>query len=698
MRPRAAVSAAGKDTTTLRAAAEVMLEATTRALADGHSTIPDLRTTASARFDAGFASARVVSFDVFDTLVVRKVAAPRDVFLHLATPQPFAGWGIQHDALAAERVAAERDARGRGHQARGSYEVTLHEIHAVLAERLGRPSSDVPAMVAAERLVERALCVAHPHLRRWFERARAAEKPVWVVSDTYHEASFIEELLRSCGYDLDGVVVVASSEARASKGEGRLFEQLLATHRVKASDVLHIGDHPTSDDAQPSRLGMKTVLHPWAASQHADTPTVTRGDSVAVGLAQIGARAPEPAFPFWWRFGYSVAGPMLAGFALWLHERFREDGVQRAYFLLRDGEIIEQVYRALVGDRPGPTVALLDSSRRAFFLPGLASGDGALVSQLSATENARPAREFLERLGVDAKRFRKAFREVGFSSPDDIVPAVRGPVYNRIPALFQRPEVIAAILERSHAERALLVEWLKGQGVFNDGRIAFVDIGWNATIQRSFRAVCQLGNRSTDLTGYYLGTKAPAHAGAMAGSVRGYLFEAGMPHDRVSTVFSFCQLIEFICTSARGSLKGFRREGTGQVVPVHGTTEHSPTQAARIAQLHAGALAYANGLREERLVFGFDAIGPEAAMRRLTRVIRRPTVEEAHEIGDVRFGEGLGSERARALAAFDQDEWEPAELMRTLRTTYWPTGLLARREPQAVALRLMQWLGDVHAE
>ena len=682
---------------TLRDASTALLDATARALTGGAATLPDRRALATARFDASFGAARVISFDVFDTLVVRKVASPRDVFLHLATTQPFAGWGLAPDALATLRRDAERTARRAAAAARGSGEVTLHEIHAVLADTLGRSASDVPAMVAAERLVERALCVAHPHLRRWFERARDAGKVIWVVSDTYHEAAFLRDLLAVCGYDLGGVLVAASGEARASKGEGSLFTQLLASNGVRPDEVLHVGDHPHADDAQPRRLGMQAVFHPWAASRHGDAPATAPGDAVALGLAQIGARAPEPAFPFWWRFGYSVAGPVLAGFALWLHERFAADGVQRAYFLLRDGEIIEQVYRALVGDRAGPTVSLLDSSRRAFFLPALESGDPGLVSQLLATENARPAREFLERLGVDATPFGFAFRQAGFAGPDDVVEPVDGPSLLRMRTLIQRPEVIEAILARSRAERALLVDWLVAQGVFAPGRIALVDIGWNATIQRALHAVAALERRPADATSYYLGTLAPAHERMPAG-VRGYLFEGGRPAERAATVLGLRQLVEFICTSARGSLRGFRRDASGAVVPVHSTPEHDAAQAARLAQLHAGALAYARGLRDERLVFGFDAIGPEAAVRRLVRVITRPTAEEAEAIGDVRHGEGIGTGRARALAAFDADVWDPAALLHALRTSYWPTGLLARREPQALALRMVQWLGEVPPE
>ena len=679
------------DAATLRATSEAMLAAATRELTGGVETPPDPRILATARFVAGFASARVVSFDVFDTLIVRKVAAPRDVFLHLASAQPFAAWGLAHEALAVERIEAERTARLRGHAARGSTEVTLHEIHAALAERLGRPASDVAAMVGAERLVERALCVAHPYLRRWFERARADGKRLWVVSDTYHEAAFIEELLRGCGFDMDGVVLAVSSEARASKGEGRLFQQLLAAHDVRPDEVLHVGDHPTSDDARPRALGCATVLHPWAGSRHDDAPVSLPGDALALGLAQIGARTPEPAFPFWWRFGYSVAGPLLAGFALWLHDRFRADGIERAYFLLRDGEIIEQVYRAIVGGRPGPTTALLESSRRAYLVPAIVSGDRRLTAQLAASENPRPVREFLERFGVDARPYQLAFRQAGFASLDEVVPPGDAAAIGRALSLFSRPDIGGALRERSAMERELLVRFLRDRGVFADGRTAFVDIGWNATIQRSTQRVAETSGIAWSGTGYYLGTLKGAQEGMPDGSVHGYLFHDGTPGARASGVLALAPLVEFICTTAHGSLKGFRSEG-GAVVPVHGDPDHDPAQQAWHGQLRAGVLAYARSLRDEGLVFGFGAVSPEAAARRLLRVVASPTPEEAEAIGELRHGEGIGTGRARALAAFPADAWSAPTLHEALRTAYWPAGLLARRDPRALALRTLHWL------
>ncbi len=645
---------------------------------------------ADADIRAAWPFARVVSFDVFDTLLVRKVAAPRDVFLHLATPAPFAAWSLDPVVLAQHRQEAENDARRRGMIARGSMEVTLQEIHTVLAERLRRPTSDIPAMVRAEQLVERALCVAHPHLREVFNRAVHDGKVIWCVSDTYHEATFLRELLSECGYALQGVDVVSSADLRASKGEGRVLKQLAATAGVAADAVLHIGDHPRADFAIPAQQGFLAVLHPWAASRHEDRVSSCPGDSIAMGLAQIGSRTVEPGFPFWWRFGYAVAGPLLSAFATWLESRLTADGIDRAYFLLRDGEIILDVYNALHENRPGPALSLLESSRRAFVVPALEIGNASMTAQLLACENPRHAGEFLERVGLRARDFGAAFRAVGVSA-ETVVSRDNTAGMTAVAALFSRPDVAKAMLAVSRTERRLLCRYLAQEGVLSPGRIGLVDIGWNGTIQKGLLAVASLERTALDVRGYYLGTHAGASADLMGSEAIGFLFNAGAPHDHARAVQQLQQLVEFICTTARGSLRGFRVEGV-RTVALHGAVDHPEPQLAAIRQLRDGAVAYARGLAEERQVFGAHPISVEAALRHFVRTVRQPTAEEAAAIGDITHGEGLGADRARAFAKFTDAPFTAASLQRDYAAAYWPAGLLARREPAALALRSLLWL------
>ena len=635
--------------------------------------------------------ARVISFDVFDTLIVRKVAAPRDVFLHLATTAPFSEWSVDAAELAQHRQDAEMDVRRRAARTRGSAEVTLYEIHATLAERLERPVSDVPAMVRAEQLLERALCVAHPYLRTLFDRAVGDGKTVWCVSDTYHDAIFLRELLASCGYDVDNVQVVSSADQRMSKGEGKLLSRLAADASVPPVEVLHIGDHPRADFTLPAQAGFLAVCHPWAASRHDDAPSTAPGDAIALGLAQIGSRTVRPAFPFWWRFGYSVAGPLLCAFASWLHERFAADGVDRAYFLLRDGEIILDVYRALLGERAGPSTTLLESSRRAFVLPAVEAGRGSITSQLLATENPRAAREFLERFGVPTGDFGAAFRAVGLASGDELVAPNDLIALTKVRALLSRHDVGAALLQRSRSERALLWAYLTQEGVTAPGRIALVDIGWAGTIQKAVMAVASLEQRPLDVHGYYLGTVVSIVADLDGSRQQGFLFDAGIPVARASVIMQLRQLVEFICTTTRGSLRTFRQDGPA-VVPVHSSVDHPASQHASIAALRDGALAFARGLAMERHVFGEQPISAEAAIRSLGRTIQTPTAEAAVAIGDLHHGDGLGSDRLRRFAAFGDAPHSRDSLLRDYRRAYWPAGLLARREPAALALRALLWM------
>jgi predicted HAD superfamily hydrolase len=652
---------------------------------------PTVGELTNAMIEMAWPTARVVSFDIFDTLVVRKVAAPADVFLHLANRAPFDALHLDAADLAFRRQSAESRARQQGHDIRGSGEVTLAEIHVVLAEDIGLSSTHVLAMVRAEQDVELALCEAHPVLQRWFDRARTDGKRLWCISDTYHEAAFLSRLLASCGFALDGVTVVSSADARCSKGEGRLFGHVLKAMREVPSAVLHIGDNPTGDRAMPQSRGIAAILHPWAAATHDDAPASSVGDAVSLGLAMIGAAASEPPAPFWWQFGYSVAGPLLAGYALWLHERFVADGIDRAYFLLRDGEILESVYRVMTEGCGGPTTSLLESSRRAYFLPAYESQRPALLGQLIVSENPRPVGEFLSRYGLEAHQFTRAITEAGFAAASDIVPPFQMDSHRQLGALMTHPSVRDAMKERSRAERRLLMNYLEGERVLSGGRIALVDIGWNATIQRSLVAALELERRPQPIHGYYLGTKPMAHVEQGESTVSGYLFESGRPSSRLNAIMALPQLVEFLCSTTRGSLRRFAWQD-GKAVPVHAPVDHSPAQQQRLHEAHTGAIAYAKRLARERQAFGFTQVSPDAALRRLARVIQAPTAVEAQQIGDLQHGDGMGADRSRAFAAFTPGAWSIQDIYRDHTRAYWPVGLAARREPQALVLRTLRWL------
>jgi hypothetical protein len=515
------------------------------------------------------------------------------------------------------------------------------------------------------------------------------------VSDTNHGAGFLRRLLQQVGYDHPADLVASSCDEGVSKGgEGRLFSRLLAAQGVRPEEVLHVGDHPLSDGTIPIGLGIRAVHHPLAATADAHTITASAEGALVAGLAAIEERCHLERRSFWWRFGYGTAGPALAGFALWLHEELARDGVGHAYFLLRDGEILQRVYDVFAEGRPDAVPSsLLHSSRRAFMLPALVAGRQSITEQLFVSASARPVSEFLTRLGVSTAGLDAAFRGAGFAGPDEVVD-LEGSVeaVGRLAKLYTNPEVARRLGARSGEERALLLAYLRQERVVGHGRAALVDVGWNGTIQKCLELAAAHERVPTDVVGYYFGTS-PACAARDGEGVRfrSYFFHAGEPREHFAAVFSFRELMELICSSARGSLRGFERRG-GAVHPVCEAPDVPGAQMDAVREMHAGAVAFAEALRAEMGVFDLASLPAAAAGAALLRVITDPTPEEAAEIGAMQHGDGMGSATAKYLARFSSDEIDPRGVFRDYERAYWKRGLVAQRSPQAMVLRNLLWL------
>ncbi|MBC8086445.1 MAG: hypothetical protein H7Z40_04210 [Phycisphaerae bacterium] len=642
------------------------------------------------QLESHWKAARVVSFDIFDTAIVRKCQAPRDVFLFLSDHAPFLGRGTP-EHFAALRQQAEGVARRRVLAATGSAEATLLEIHTDLASLAGMDSALIPQMVAAEEAAELSLCVTHPFLQQVYRRAHASGKQVWFVSDSYHNAAFLRKLIAACGYTNANDRVVSSCDERCSKGSGQLLPRLLQASGLSSQEFVHIGDNMQSDCALPIRNGINGVWHPLAGAPEGGAPNESKESSLAAGLAAWGTRTFEPARPFWWRFGFSVAGPLLVGFTWWLHSRMREDGVTRAYFLLRDGDVLKRVYDELFkGDPDAIPSALLESSRRAFMLPALGPSAPSLTSQLFVSENPRPAGEYLTRLRIRIDDLQPVFVQAGFRdanevvAPDDLA---------RLSKLFSHARVVERIGVRSAEERDLLMRYLRQEGVVgHERRVALVDIGWNATIQKSLDHAARTARVPANVVGYYLATFPPSVRDTLS-PMRGYVCDRGQPVSMFQQISNFRQLAEFICTSARGSLLHFAAQGK-QVVPVLAEPDHDGQQMDMIRELHEGVLDYAVVMREEGAQFGVQSLSPDAASREYFRLIQRPTAEEAALVGSARHGDGMGASASRAFAQFGNQSFTADSILSDYANGYWKQGLLNQHTPQALMLRSLLWLHE----
>lgn len=176
----------------------------------------------------------VVTFDVFDTLIWRRVLFPSDLFALL----PHGRARAWRSAVEAWVTAACRRLLRR--------EPRLEDIY-----RFYRFDP------AAELALEARLVRANPWCLDLVRVLHARGVAMAAVSDMYLSAAQITGLLQAAGYP--PLPVFVSSETNASKhGEGRLFSHVGQRLGAEPARWMHVGDNHHADVEMARRHGLAT--------------------------------------------------------------------------------------------------------------------------------------------------------------------------------------------------------------------------------------------------------------------------------------------------------------------------------------------------------------------------------------------------------------------------------------------------------
>lgn len=280
----------------------------------------------------------VVSFDVFDTLLVRKVNLPEDVFYLLQNQTGYPD-------LKRLRAEAEYFARKKRKEEEGDAEVNLEEIWQVLEETTGINTSEG---MEIEWKSETAVCEANPYFLQVIILLKEMDIKLIVCSDMYLGEKRICRLLRKCGYpDFSGCFV--SCDRRVSKNTGELYD-LIRSEYGEDKSYVHVGDNFFSDVKQAKTHGFTAVHYPSVrdlGGQYRARDMSPVIFSVYSGIVNNylynGTNTLTEAF----EFGFIYGGLFVTGFCQYIHDYVKNEHMDKILFLSRDGDILNKVYRCL---------------------------------------------------------------------------------------------------------------------------------------------------------------------------------------------------------------------------------------------------------------------------------------------------------------------------------------------------------------
>jgi predicted HAD superfamily hydrolase len=169
------------------------------------------------------------TFDVFDTLLTRKVSCPETIFL-------LVGMRASKEELikqtADEFCVARKKAECEGRVVSLGSEVGLGSVYQIVAKQLGLSESVGEALAQLELTVEAEHIVRVPGALKIVNAARRRGGNVVFVSDMYLAVAFVRRQLVRAKLWRRGDRMFVSSEWRASKERGRIFDRMIRVQRV----------------------------------------------------------------------------------------------------------------------------------------------------------------------------------------------------------------------------------------------------------------------------------------------------------------------------------------------------------------------------------------------------------------------------------------------------------------------------------
>lgn len=190
---------------------------------------------------------KIVSFSIFDTLVVKPFFWSTDLFTFLDTyfrEISNIETGIDFSKL---RVRAEEAIRQKLTKTNNNIqEITLEEIYEEIKEETEIEENIINKMLEREIELELRFCSERKTAKELYDLAMSLGKKIICISDTYLSKKVIKEILNKNGYhEISNIYL--SSEHKNTKQTGDLYSYVINDLKIDPKELVHIGNSYCAD-------------------------------------------------------------------------------------------------------------------------------------------------------------------------------------------------------------------------------------------------------------------------------------------------------------------------------------------------------------------------------------------------------------------------------------------------------------------
>lgn len=276
---------------------------------------------------------KVISFDLFDTLLLRPFLYPSDLFDYIERQYEAPGFSFYRNSI-------ESHVRGN---------LCYDEIYEYIPEQY-------KYLKKIEIECEFQTLIVNKEILELYDYAISVGKIVVFTSDMYFDRNTIRSLLekKEVGGFSD---LFISCDVKKRKSDGLLFDHVRSFYNVSCGEVFHIGDNKKSDYEIPRAKGIHAFHYESPRerfvrdkrnsrylSLYRKYPSISLVLGVGILAAQKKARK-----DYWEQLGYLFGGALVLSFIQEVKRISEEEKIPQILFVARDGYVLSRAFEMLFG-------------------------------------------------------------------------------------------------------------------------------------------------------------------------------------------------------------------------------------------------------------------------------------------------------------------------------------------------------------
>lgn len=293
---------------------------------------------------------KFISFDIFDTLILRMVDKPQDLFKKLGEECLLKGYLHKEiNEYEFKEIRKISQAKARNNSKRNFKEINLEDIYNEMPSKIG----NMDKIKELEIELEVKYSYINPVTYSLLKKLKKDGKKIFLISDMYLSKQQIKHILINNGFDYSLIEdLFVSSDVLLNKSEGKLFEYVLDKYNIFSNDIIHIGDNYYSDIQGAQKVHIDTVQYNIIEEND---------DSIEMETYKYGETLPEikslrklaknlsieysEKEKFWFQFGASIIGPVLCLFSQYVLDQAKNINVKTIKPFMREAVILEPLLK-----------------------------------------------------------------------------------------------------------------------------------------------------------------------------------------------------------------------------------------------------------------------------------------------------------------------------------------------------------------